>query len=328
MACTRRPPPSSAAPAAAACEGGDDNSNTQFAIIGTWVAQRRGVPMAATIAAIDNHFLRSQSPADHGWAYTGSQGGSSTPAMTCAGLLGLAVGKANEEARKAGRRLEGEANPRPKPKDDDDPFYHPPARGEKSKDEQAELDPEDEDDAEQAKKKKPNTVRDMAIERALQALGRLLKTGGTASNGNWGGTGDLYFVWSLERVAVAYGLETIGDVDWYEWGTKQLLPRQQSDGSWSGNHGVAVETAFAVLFLKKSNFVADLTKTINGKVKDPGNGELRGSRGGPPAIEAMGRKIDPNTEGPPDPKAPNVGKVRAPPRPTASPPACSPSSPT
>ncbi len=290
--------------------GGDDNSNTQFAIIGTWVAQRRGVPAVPTIAAIDNRFLRTQSPADHGWAYSTGLSGSSTPAMTCAGLLGLAVGKANEEARKAGRRLEGEANPRPKEKDND-PFYNPPARGEKPKDEQAEVDPEDDD--EDQPKKKPNTVRDMAIERALQALGRTLKGGGTTANGHWGGTGDLYFIWSLERVAVAYGLDTIGDVDWYEWGAKQLLPAQQANGSWSGgSHGVAVETAFAVLFLKKANFTADLTKTINGKIKDPGNGELRGSRGGPLAIEAMGRKIDPNTDGPPDPKAPNVGKVRAP----------------
>lgn len=301
--------------------GGDDNSNTQFAIIGTWVAQRRGVPASAAISAIDNRFLRTQSPVDHGWNYsTASSGGgnSSTPAMTCAGLLGLAVGKANDEARRAGKKLVGEADPTPKKnKDDDDAFFTPPAKDEKPKDEAQEPDEEMEED-EEAAKKRPPSVRDMAIERALLALGRVLgaKAAGPATAGmqpgHWGGTGDLYFTWSLERVAVAYGLETIGDVDWYEWGVKQLLPAQGEDGSWRGSHQATVETSFAVLFLKKSNLVSDLTRKIDGKVKDPGNGELRGSRGGPIAIAAMGRKIDLNTEGPPDPKNPEAGRVRAP----------------
>lgn len=293
---------------------GDDNSNTQFAIIGTWVAQRRGVPAANAIAAIDNRFLRTQSPNDHGWNYSSGIGGSgSTPAMTCAGLLGLAVGKANDEARKAGKKLVGEANPKPKLKDDEDAFFHPPAKGEKAKEEEPEPDEDEED--EEVKKKKPPTLRDMAIDRALLALGRVLgsKAGGNGpQTGHWGGTHDLYFIWSLERVAVAYGLETIGDIDWYDWGSKFLIPSQQPDGSWKGSHGATVETAFAVLFLKKSNFVSDLTKQIDGKVKDPGNGELRGSRGGPIAIAAMGRKIDLNTEGPPDPKNPEAGRVRGP----------------
>jgi hypothetical protein len=296
--------------------GNDDNSNTQFAIVGTWVAQRRGVPAAAAINAIDNRFLRTQSPVDHGWGYNvGSAGSSSTPAMTCAGLLGLAVGKANDEARKSGKKLVGEGSPdRPRKQKDEDAFFNPPGKEEKPKEEE-EPDEEMEDD-EEKQKKKPPTVRDMAIERALLALGRTLGAkapgGALPQGGHWGGTNDLYFVWSLERVAVAYGLQTIGDIDWYDWGVKQLLPAQQQDGSWHGSHQATVETAFAVLFLKKSNLVSDLTRQIDGKVKDPGNGELRGSRGGPIAIAAMGRKIDLSTEGPPDPKNPEAGRVRGP----------------
>ncbi len=294
--------------------GGGDNSNTQFAIIGCWVAQRRGVPATNAITAIDNFFLRTQSPTDHGWGYTAGSGGASTPAMTCAGLLGLAVGKAQDEARKSGKKLVGVGNPQPKPKADDDPFFNPPGKDAKPKNDEEV--PDDEMEEEDTTKKKPPTIRDMAIERALLALGRIL--GAKAGNGqgieagHWGGVGDLYFVWSLERVAVGYGLETIGDVDWYDWGTKRLLPSQQADGSWNGSHGTTVETSFAVLFLKKSNFVADLTRQIDGKVRDPGNGELRGSKGGPIAIAAMGRKIDLNTEGPPDPKNPEASRVRGP----------------
>ncbi len=295
--------------------GGDDNSNTQFAIVGTWVAQRRGVPASAAIAAIDNRFLRTQSPTDHGWGYNLGTGGSSTPAMTCAGLLGLAVGKANDEARKSGKKLAGEGNPdKPRKVKDDDAFFNPPGKDEKPKEEDEETDEEMEDD-EEKQKKKPPTMRDMAIDRALLALGRVIGSkapGGVPQGGHWGGTEDLYFIWSLERVAVAYGLQTIGDVDWYDWGVKKILPSQQADGSWPGGHGAAVETAFAVLFLKRSNLVSDLTRQIDGKVKDPGAGELRGSRGGPIAIAAMGRKIDVNTEGPPDPKNPDAARVRGP----------------
>jgi hypothetical protein len=79
-------------------------------------------------------------------------------------------------------------------------------------------------------------------------------------------------------VAVAFGLETIGDVDWYAWGVSGILPGQQGNGSWMGGHGEIPATCFAVLFLAKSNFVSDLTRNIRGKVKDPGKAELRGAR--------------------------------------------------
>ncbi|MCZ2341739.1 MAG: hypothetical protein LC104_08070 [Bacteroidales bacterium] len=69
---------------------GDDNSNTQFGIIGLWVATRHGLAVDDAFALIETRFLRSQNPTDGGWAYSGT--GASTPAMTCAGLLGLAVG--------------------------------------------------------------------------------------------------------------------------------------------------------------------------------------------------------------------------------------------
>jgi hypothetical protein len=59
----------------------------------------------------------------------------------------------------------------------------------------------------------------------------------------------------------------------------------------------------------RANFTGDLTRSLGGKVKDPGAGELRGSRGGPVPIIAAGRLPDP--KGPDDPKAPGLGKVRA-----------------
>jgi len=293
--------------------GGDDNSNTQFGIVALWVAQRHGVPCEPAFRLIENRFMRSQSPADHGWSYTSmaSGGGASSPAMTCAGLLGMAVGKANAEAKLTGKRNvpDGEAKP-----ENDDPFYQPPAKGtakpeDGSSGEEEKLDPIKEE-------KKILTFRDACIERGLKALGLILVGQQRAINDNtgMGGVGDLYFLWSMERVAVAFGLETIGDVDWHKWGCDRILPAQQGDGSWTGSNGANISTAFAILFLKKSNLVSDLTRQIDGKVKDPGGGELRGSRGGPGAIAIAPRAvIDPTRpQVSQSPTGPGLNKVSGP----------------
>lgn len=76
----------------------------------------------------------------------------------------------------------------------------------------------------------------------------------------------LYFMWSVERVAVLYDQVRIGERDWYLWGVDILLPTQQTNGSWqtSSYHGSNphVDTCFALLFLKRVNLVQDLTDTI------------------------------------------------------------------
>jgi hypothetical protein len=80
-----------------------------------------------------------------------------------------------------------------------------------------------------------------------------------------------YFLWSLERVATALDLKTIGKRDWYAWGAEILLANQQADGSWQGNYATCgADTCFALLFLKHSNLTPDLTALLKGKLKDPG----------------------------------------------------------
>jgi hypothetical protein len=278
---------------------GDDNSNTQFAIVGLWVAQRRGVPCGAAFRAIDARYMRSQSPTDHGWSYNATAG-HSTPSMTCAGLLGLAVAAAHEAGRLPGDRADAGAAPaQPNRPKDDDPFFNPPT-GKGGGDPDA---PPPEEEEQEEGRKKTNPFRDAAIKRGLEAIGRLLKgagagrgpAGGEAAVGpgglgaaGWGGITDLYFFWSLERVAVAFGLDTIGEVDWYSWGAAQILKMQAADGSWAGNYQTEATTAFAILFLAKSNFVTDLSARIKGKVKDPGVAELKGERGGVLGLKASG----------------------------------------
>ncbi len=70
-----------------------DNSNTQFAILALWAAQRHQVPLKRTLALVVRRFYLSQA-ADGSWTYAYVPGGGANdrPAMNCVGLLGLAVG--------------------------------------------------------------------------------------------------------------------------------------------------------------------------------------------------------------------------------------------
>ena len=72
--------------------------------------------------------------------------------------------------------------------------------------------------------------------------------------------GDLYYLWSLERVAVAYGLRTIGQKDWFRWGGTLILVSQQADGSWKERYAGIPDTSFALLFLVRANPVRDIPR--------------------------------------------------------------------
>ena len=88
-------------------EGGD-NSNTQFALLGLWAAGRHGFATDEPLEDINDHFRGSRGP-DGGWAY--GPGAPSYPAMTCAGLMGLAIAASRpalaerETARARGAKL-------------------------------------------------------------------------------------------------------------------------------------------------------------------------------------------------------------------------------
>src|SRR5262249_18435941 len=160
--------------------------NTQFAILALWVARRHSLPTDGALALVNARFRTSQN-GDGGWDYKyhnhtpgRDRGGKSTATMTCAGLLGLAIvhGAAGEAVL---RTKDGD-----KPKEGD--------------------------------KKLPDPTKDPAVRAGLVALGTAIDhpVGGkkdrrvpTLTNG-----GRLYyFLWSLERVAVAFDLKTVGGKD-------------------------------------------------------------------------------------------------------------------
>lgn len=260
-----------------------DNSNTQFAALALWVAHRHGVPIDVTVGALDRRFRVSQNT-DGGWAYQLPLPGNpqnSTPTMTCAGLLALAVAQGN--AREA-------------------------AKGKLVRD----------------------LTRDASIRPALLALGTTIdhptsrKVGkprppvvDPQNNGRF-----YYFLWSLERVGMIFGLETVGGKDWYAWGTEILVANQREDGGWQGEFAACgADTCFALMFLVRANLARDLTAALRGGLQDPGEVVLRGGGVDPgglqtprlgPALEPHKPNPDPSKPTKPSPDKPLPSKEKPP----------------
>jgi hypothetical protein len=252
----------------------DDNSNTQFAVIAVWLAQKHGVPAEAAFQLIETHFLTGQGGSG-GWAYEGASQAmidSSSPSMICAGLIGLSTSIARRQERRAKTETPKKEEPpkkevatEPKKTTPDDPFFNPPQVASKPKPE--------------AKKfEYRKDEKDEAVARAFTLLGQVVGASNQAGRGalilEGGGVAgkhgfhDLYFYWSLERVCVIYGVEKVGGVDWYEAGAHTLVARQGANGLWSvgGSFGAEVNTSFAVLFLLRSNLARDLSGRVQNKL--------------------------------------------------------------
>jgi hypothetical protein len=206
---------------------GGDNSNTQFATLALWVGRRYGIPTQGALAAVGQRFRTSQA-SDGSWGYTPGpvEIAGSRPTMTCAGLIGLVCSH--------GAALDFK------------------------------------------KTKDPTAKQDLSKDANLKA-GLINLANHVGNPIGWKGTGTVpagvvaasgksyYYLWSLERVAVAMNLEKIGDKDWYNWGAELLLANQAVDGSWSGEYASSgADTCFALLFLKKANVTRDLSAGLSG----------------------------------------------------------------
>jgi hypothetical protein len=217
-----------------------DNSNTQFAILALWTAQRYDVPMNRTLNLIVRRYVTSQN-LDGSWTYLYRFGGafqheffSSAGAMTCVGLIGLAVGHGMAQPLPAGQ-----------------------------------------------------PVQDPRILQALTAL--YLMVGKPTDRLTKVPLQNLYFLWSLQRVAVLYRMPAIGDKDWYRWGAQMLVTNQDLKGSWSGGgypgNSPTLDTCLALLFLKRANLAKDLTAKLPFKAADLNHGIMQKQK--PPPSLAM-----------------------------------------
>jgi hypothetical protein len=174
---------------------------------------------------MERRFRISQAK-DGSWGYEyvnrqNQAAGNGSPAMTCAGLLGLAVGHGVAAPSADGKT---------------------PAK---------------------------EGVDDSAIKDGMKHLSTLLgksqNRGGGKAKTPLGAYG-MYFLWSVERVGVLYNLRSIGDKDWYAWGSEMLVDEQAGDGSWHAGvypgNNATLDTCFALLFLKRANLAKDLTTKI------------------------------------------------------------------
>jgi hypothetical protein len=67
-----------------------DNSNTQFAIMGLWTARHHGIPADGSLRLCEIYFRSTHTNGT--WPYSGNMEPYGRRAMTCAGLMGLAIG--------------------------------------------------------------------------------------------------------------------------------------------------------------------------------------------------------------------------------------------
>jgi hypothetical protein len=205
-----------------------DNSNTQFAALGLWAAGRHKLPVERALALTAARFRFSQS-INGGWDYPYEvPSHSSTPSMTCAGLLGLALGH--------GLIVRHQSHPTHSAKVDDAAIQHgmkalagfigaPPSHPFPS------------------------------------------PPGGRGVRGEGRPSVNLYFLWSLGRVGLLYRTRRIDGKDWYAWGVNQVLVWQETDGSWKANAyadaAPIINTCFALLFLKRSHWTEDASRALD-----------------------------------------------------------------
>ncbi len=85
-----------------------------------------------------------------------------------------------------------------------------------------------------------------------------------------GGYDQGYYLYGIERTGVASGRRHIGGADWFAKGAREVLGRQQADGSipLGGHGGTLGNTAFSTLFLVYGGAPAAFAKLQYGKEQD------------------------------------------------------------
>ncbi len=143
---------------------------------------------------------------------------------------------------------------------------------------------------------------------------------------------NLYFLWGLERVCVLYGVEAVGNKDWYRWGAEALLANQEPDGSWfkKDNYpGAApvIDTSFALMFLKRANLAKDLSAYLAFSPKKLNEGVVKLMPPPPPKVEpkpeppkVVETKPEPKPEPPMVTPPVQVAAAKPPDTPAATPP--------
>ena len=259
-----------------------DNSIAQFATLALWAARKYDIPVTDALLLEERRY-RDHQLDDGSWNYRDEikvsvdnkqlvrhkAGTTQRDATTCAGLIGLAIGRAvllegKEKADPKNARKEKFDITKADPQVRKALKFMGGIVGMKDK-----LTP-----AQKSNRRNFTTkfdkVQKQVYEAKKEELGSLkqkldeldedeLATGILFGSDAWG---DLYLLWCIERMAVVYDLHQIDGKDWFGWGSQVILKNQQSDGSWRERFPGVPDTCFALLFLKRANVVQDLTDKL------------------------------------------------------------------
>ncbi len=266
----------------------DDNSNVQFAVLALWIARKYEISVDASLAAAENRFRTTQKE-DGSWGYFLNMSPNVLHhSTTCAGLLSLATGRGIKEGQKKAKNPSATSSEPNRIQDEDDLvmrrglLFLSQTIGTATILPEIERTSRSRDTAELARLSKQlsmNTPLGQEISsrmssakpdelKLLQQLNQVahsptMWSGGLLGHDAWG---DLYFCWSIERVAVICNLNKLGGKDWYAWGSELILSSQLPDGSWRERFPGVPDTCFALLFLKRANVAKDLTNTLRAAV--------------------------------------------------------------
>ncbi len=270
-----------------------DNSIAQFATLALWSARKHGIPVTRSLLLEEQRYRKSQRE-DGSWNYRDpvedelgrvivSPVDTQRDATTCAGLIGLAIGRAIREEAKEAQGPKGNKKSAKKydiTKEDKQIRKGLEFVGRV-------IGMEDKLPTELKLKRHRHTEKlDHLNKQLLEARGGAhakdiqkkirqldndeLATGILFGSDAWG---DLYFLWCVERMAMVYGLDKIEGKDWYKWGAEIIIKNQQQDGSWKERFPGVPDTCFALLFLKRANVVQDLTdklRSLMARLNQPG----------------------------------------------------------
>jgi hypothetical protein len=235
--------------------GDTDNSNTQFAILALWAARRHDVPVGPTLRLAARRFESSQND-DGTWYYLYRRsGGFVNDRGTRAMTTVGLLGLALREGLRPGKAI-------------------------------------------------PAAAPDSRVLRGLAAVSCYVGEPSGQMKQRVPMT-DLYYLWSLARLGMLYDLPTVGGKDWYRWGAEMLITNQTPRGDWGSwdfgpydlyeDYGPTINTSFALLFLKRSHLLKDLTARLPYKPDALEKGIAAVLQGGrlPPAA-----RIEPNSKKP------------------------------
>ena len=220
--------------------GNGDNSNSQFALLALYEAERAGVPVQDQTWQMALSYWKAAQNFDGSFGYYNLAGKIETPgsgSMTCAGIASLVIA--------SGRISAGDAQA------DGDQVQ---CCGNQQGDDSAER-----------------------LERALQWLGRpdvfTVQQNPHGSQSLW----HFYFLYGVERIGRLTARRFIGEHDWYREGAALLCGpgEQQLGGQWQGSgssvdpeHDPNIATSFALLFLTKGRRPILISKLQHGPGDD------------------------------------------------------------